>query len=495
MLRMRVSRASPVRVLSSVLVLAKAVVAYIFTNALVLVLFALRVNPTRASELYARGTRWYRPHGQRFDEVAQLDFWTLTGMRWTTPIRVLLLSILTFPFYWGRRAWTDSKDLGPYVERDCDGARVTHWIDSVAMVLFRPLLGIKDLSPYFALGGYRSSGKTKMYLWLTGTQQLTGMLWTRALETVARRDLALEDKAIFATFLDRYGLRGPRVIALVNGHGIWLPDGSRRARLLPPVNLFVKPVVGSGGRGTSLWVYQNGVYRGKDGALFTSRQLIDELQGTASGGRTLLVQEEAQMSRELAALVGGAKAGFRIETFKGPQGVRIVQAVLKVAQGDAITDNLAGGGLAFPIAVDAGTILDAAVQPAVRFLQSDHELVTTLTGQTIPRWRDIVEAVTRAHTCVEGLCIAGWDLTLTDDGVAFFECNPQFDPSYTEAASGRPLGESAGLVPGILRSLELYCGDIGPRSRSGRVARFPNGVKDDYIPGAPFVRMETELVA
>lgn len=457
------------------LALAWAAVIYAFSTSLAIVLMQLPLNPVSASHVYSRSTRWHRPRGKRFDDVARLDYWTLLAMRWSTSFRWAVRQSVKFPIQWIRRSWRDVERHGSVVEKATGKSLPVQWMESITMFLRRPLTGLDSLPPYYSLGGFTPGGKSNTYLWVTAMQRVTGLLWAKTIESLGRRDLAVEDKAVFSGFLTRNGLRGPRIVALLSGGEVSPAGSDSSGDVLPPVNLFVKPAVGAGGLGTSLWIWENGAYReARSGKVLPGPQLLEELRRATRKGRALLLQEQVQAGADLAELVGQAATGLRLISCNGPNGFRIILCALKVARGNSITDNIGGGAAAFPIDPVTGEIAQPFGQPAIEPVVTSPANGRTLVGLKIPRWAEIVETVAKAHSCVEGLCIAGWDLTLANEGVVFFECNPQFDLFHVEAASGSPLGACDDVVSSLLENLEQYCSHLGPRTEASKTARFPN---------------------
>ena len=112
----------------------------------------------------------------------------------------------------------------------------------------------------------------------------------------------------------------------------------------------------------------------------------------------------------------------RIPTIRLDDRTVIFHPFFRVGRGNAIVDNAGAGGIICALDAKDGTIIAAADEKGVTYIQHP-ETNVRLVGNTIPRWNEAIEFAKRLAEVVPTNRYTGWDIALTKDGWRLIEGN------------------------------------------------------------------------
>ncbi len=225
-------------------------------------------------------------------------------------------------------------------------------------------------------------------------------------------------------------------------------DGEQRWRTatarLPATDLFVKPLVGKGGRGAERWRYDDArsVWWTPAG-WFDQADAMRELRARsrASG---VLVQELLRNDDDLLDLTPGALITARVVTQINEAGlVEVTAALLRLPRSALVSvDNVVHGGIAAEIELGSGRLGPAAdYRQAAIWFERHPTTGGPIAGRTLRHWDETCALVRRSHVLLaaERSCI-GWDIGLCPGGPRIVEANVACDLDFMQRALRRPLG-------------------------------------------------------
>ena len=137
--------------------------------------------------------------------------------------------------------------------------------------------------------------------------------------------------------------------------------------------------------------------------------------------------------RELEEFNPGSVNTLRIVTIRSNRGVKIMDAVLRIGNGNGVTDNFHQHGLAMKVDQETGRVISAAVDKSNRYYR-DHPISgKTMVGFQVPSWEEVLQTVRSAAILTKEARYIGWDLAILSDGkVAIIEGNCASDPDITQ---------------------------------------------------------------
>lgn len=233
----------------------------------------------------------------------------------------------------------------------------------------------------------------------------------------------LNNKAAFANHCERHGIPTPKVLALFS-------DGEAELRADPDEfasDLFVKPVMGRGGRGAERWDHLDHFYRSPEGRWYTREELFHRLS-ERSKGTPVMIQQRLTNNSALTPLNNDALSTVRLVTCLNETGEpELIGAAMRMAIGSNQTvDNLHAGGIAAAVDLDSGELGRASNLGAdSRFGWTDHhpETGARITGTKLPMWDEVREFALKCHRAFNDRLIVGWDIAITSDGPVLVEGN------------------------------------------------------------------------
>jgi len=279
----------------------------------------------------------------------------------------------------------------------------------------------------------------------------------------------LRNKLKFAAMCAEEGLPAIPVLALFSEAGPrWVErsdsvgDGE-----LPAVDLFVKPVNASSGRGAERWdAIGPSRYRRNDGKTLTGAELIEHVRKRCGSERRFIVQPRVENHAELADLNNGALATVRVVTCRNEAGeIECTHAILRMAVEDgAVVDNFHGGGVAANVDLATGELgraSDVGVRADRGWCENHPSTGAQIYGRKLSHWQEIIDLAVRAHRVFGDRTLVGWDVALLPDGPVLVEAQGRSDLDIVQRICHQGLGAS--------RCGELIAHHIehAERSRSG----------------------------
>lgn len=227
---------------------------------------------------------------------------------------------------------------------------------------------------------------------------------------------------------------------------------------LPPIDLFIKPTKGKGGRGCERWDWAGeGKWRRfPSGETHDEKGLLAHVKALAHA-REFLIQKRAVNHPELRDLCGAALSSMRMMSVVRPDGdVEVLFAVFKISgQGDSVVDNFHAGGNVCKVDMASGELgpaTDWGIKQPGRWLNHHPVTGAPITGRILPLWRETVEVVRQAHLAINDRVAVGWDVAITDQGPRIIEGNGQFGLDMVQRTHREAVGNS--------RFCELYAWHI-----------------------------------
>jgi len=270
-----------------------------------------------------------------------------------------------------------------------------------------------------------------------------------------------DDKLLFAHLMDGLGLPRPEIHAVYSPLGRSIGEAARLTTVSDaleylrgpaPYPLFIKPIVGSYGRGA---LACTGYDPESDAVVLANgkrRRLADLATDFAFAPyHGMLFQELLEPHPEIARICGPRLSTVRVIMLMVDEQPVIHSAVWKVPVGDNMTDNFAHG--------EPGNLLghaDATSGRIVRVVRGtgfECQIATThpdtgvsLTEISLPCWQDLIDLCTIAARALPGLGFQHWDLAFCPSGPVMLEVNVE------GAVDLHQLAALAGALTPVLRN-------------------------------------------
>jgi len=215
---------------------------------------------------------------------------------------------------------------------------------------------------------------------------------------------------------------------------------------LPPVDLFIKPRKGSGGRGAVKWQYAEGIFVHKDGQHMTPsalRQAVVE-QSDITG---MLVQKTLSNHAALSEVNCGTLATIRIVTCRNESGAyEVTNAAFRMPRvsGSAV-DNFHAGGIASAVDIATGRLgaaTDLGLSTNSGWFATHPITGAAIEGRILPLWAEARALVERAHPHFSDFAVIGWDVAILEDGPCIIEANGAPDLDIIQRTMRAPLGNA-----------------------------------------------------
>lgn len=132
-----------------------------------------------------------------------------------------------------------------------------------------------------------------------------------------------------------------------------------------------------------------------------------------------LVEELIVQHSTMAMLFPKSVNSIRIVTVNG----EILDAVLRVGQGESAVDNLSAGGIACPLDADTGIVVGKGRDYLGNEYVVHPQTGIPFPGFVIPNWNEAKKLVHNAIQLINGIPVIGWDIAITKDGATIVEIN------------------------------------------------------------------------
>jgi hypothetical protein len=224
-----------------------------------------------------------------------------------------------------------------------------------------------------------------------------------------------------SAFAERCATAGVRAVACE----LVIDVGDLDPAQLPDSDLFVKPLIGCGGKGAERWDRVEPRKWSNGSLVLGDSDLLNELRSRA---RALVVQRRIRPHSALELLTSGATPTVRALTLLDEDGrPELVATVFRMSIGTNRTvDNIHAGGLACAVSLEDGTLGMASNLGSDARLGWHSVHPTTgarIEGTRLPFWDEVKKLAVRAHKTVEGRIVIGWDIAIEEDGPIVIEGN------------------------------------------------------------------------
>lgn len=267
---------------------------------------------------------------------------------------------------------------------------------------------------------------------------------------VLRSTVHLSDKALFADRCREHGLPAvPAIMVLEHGRIVRSADD---APTLPEIDLFVKMLRGTGGRGAERWEYVGGEgYRDHTGTVLSAAALIEHLKAlTLAKKKGCVVLPRLVNHPDIADLSNGALATVRAVSCRNERGeFEVTNASFRMAQGrTSIVDNFHAGGIVAKIDLRSGEVGPAtdgamALGPGRGWCEQHPDTGGRIAGRKLPHWHETLDLARRAHTLAfADHVVIGWDIAILGDGPRLIEGNKGPDLDLVQKSHREPVGNA-----------------------------------------------------
>jgi putative polysaccharide biosynthesis protein len=266
----------------------------------------------------------------------------------------------------------------------------------------------------------------------------------------ARSTGALSDKSLFSERCREYQLPAiPNLMVISDGA---IVQRDTRGSLLPPIDLFVKLIRGTGGRGAERWSHRDdGRYEDSRGHVLSEAALVARLQVlTLFARKGCIVQPRLLNHGDIRDLSNGALTTVRVMTCRNERGEHeVTNAAFRMAQGaNTVVDNFHAGGILAKVDIGTGVLGRAtdgamALGPGTGWCERHPDTGGQILGRRLPLWPQVLDLARRAHaTAFADHVVIGWDIAILDDGPRLVEGNKGPDLDLVQRSHGEPLGNT-----------------------------------------------------
>jgi hypothetical protein len=221
-------------------------------------------------------------------------------------------------------------------------------------------------------------------------------------------------------------------------------DASGTPVLLPPEDIFIKPVDGRGGRGAEIYTWQcDGTWLNRHSVTLSATELLAHL-GRLSSTEPYLIQRRAKCHAAIADLSGSALPTVRVLTIKSGDAWEAVAAVFRMPLGaHSAVDNFHAGNIAANVDLATGKLgaaTDIGLNPDLGWIERHPDTAAQIAGRILPYWPETLALAQRAHAAFPQKLVIGWDIAILSDGPALVEGNGAPDTDLHQRPMGAPLG-------------------------------------------------------
>lgn len=278
--------------------------------------------------------------------------------------------------------------------------------------------------------------------------EIKGGVYQVLAESLSPADVveALRSKEEFPLRCQAHGIPAVPTIATAKRGTFLRSDAGERA--LPHVDLFLKPMRGSGGKGASRWRFQkDGSYEGNSGEVLSEMELIERLE-QLSRRRDFIVRPLVTNHPALSDLShDGVLNTVRVLTCVSEVGsIEVTNAVFKMhCREGTLVDNAHAGNIAAKVDLESGVLGRATDLGLSRHSGwwDRHPLTDApITGRMIPGWDGVLDIARRAHAVFPGHVAIGWDIAVSGVGPLLVEGNKGPGLDVVQRTHGEGLGNS-----------------------------------------------------
>lgn len=182
---------------------------------------------------------------------------------------------------------------------------------------------------------------------------------------------------------------------------------------------FLKQNIGSGG---------NGITKHKSDEIESIEKFYEKIKG-----KSFILESAIVQNRELADFNPSSVNTIRVVTIRDKEKVYIMDAILRMGNGEKSTDNFHQHGLAMKMDVDTGEVISKAIDKSNNKYEKHPISNKKILGFKVPYWDRVIDTVTRASKVSNEVKYVGWDIAILDNGdVSIIEGNCSADPDITQ---------------------------------------------------------------
>lgn len=313
------------------------------------------------------------------------------------------------------------------------------------------------LSPWYYILSLHRDGRSRAPTFLQRCETKRGIYAMLK----GREASPLGQKQAFAERCLAAGLRCVACELLIDGSAASPAD-------LPDCDLFVKPLVGCGGKGAERWD-RVALRRWSDARLeLGDAALVDHLR---TRRRPLIVQKRIRPHPALERLTSGATPTVRALTIIDEQGTpEVVAAVFRMSFGaNRTVDNIHAGGLACAVSLVDGQLArasDLGMDARLGWVSEHPTTGARIEGTRLPCWDQVGPLAVSAHALFSDRLVIGWDIAITEDGPILIEGNrgPDMDLMQRFMEIGFCHHRFGELIAWHLRERGYVTGPVGSAS-------------------------------
>lgn len=254
----------------------------------------------------------------------------------------------------------------------------------------------------------------------------------------------LRNKMEFARHCRANGIRHVEIFILFeNGRQV---DAGDLVNRLPRADLFVKRVLGKGGRGSELWRYAgDGLYRSLHGEERDAASLAAHA-AELSLTEPCFIQQAVRNHRDLLDLSAGALSTVRMLSCRNETGdYEVTSAAFRMSvDPTSPVDNFHAGGVAAAVDVATGRLGPATglrIGPDNAWHDRHPFTGAQISGRQLPMWRETIDLAQRAHRAFPEYAVIGWDIAVLEDGPCVIEGNRGPDVDIHQRTALAPIGD------------------------------------------------------
>lgn len=184
-------------------------------------------------------------------------------------------------------------------------------------------------------------------------------------------------------------------------------------------SFFLKQNIGSGGNGISKHISKE---------IKDLKEFYNRIKG-----KSFILEEDIVQDKSLAEFNPSSVNTIRVVTIRDKDVVHIMDAILRMGNGEKSTDNFHQHGLAMKMDIDSGEVVSLAIDKSNNKYEYHPVTNKKLLGYKVPYWDKVKDTVIKASKVSKDVRYVGWDIAILESGeVSIIEGNCSSDPDITQ---------------------------------------------------------------
>jgi hypothetical protein len=209
-------------------------------------------------------------------------------------------------------------------------------------------------------------------------------------------------------------------------------------------DLFVKPLIGKGGRGAECYVRKDRAFKDQSDRLLSRSDLLLRLK-RRSAREKIIVRPRVSNHPALSDLALHALCTVHVVTCENERDeVEVTDAVLRMpSKPDSVVDDFHAGGIAAAVTLSTGVLgraTDIGRNADSRWYSLHPVTHAPIEGRVLPFWDETFDLARRAHCAVSDRGVVGWDIAILPDGPAIIEASGSPYLDILQRTQLRPIG-------------------------------------------------------